>query len=177
MNNFKEISPDKLHKNPFQMIGKDWMLITAGDKNKVNTMTASWGGLGVMYGKNVAFIVVRPQRFTKEFIDREETFSLSFLDKEYRDVMNYLGTVSGRNEDKIEKSGLTLAHSGDTPYFSEASNVLICKKLFKQQMEGDSLLEERYQSTFYSNMDYHVLYIAEITKSLQATRKMPVDES
>jgi flavin reductase (DIM6/NTAB) family NADH-FMN oxidoreductase RutF len=171
MNTFKEITPDLLRKNPFQMIGKDWMLITAGDELQVNTMTASWGGLGVMYGKNVAYIVVRPQRYTKEFIDKYDTFSLSFLDKEYRDTLNYLGTVSGRNEDKIGKSGLTLTYSEHTPYFGEATNVLICKKLFRQTMEGDSLLEEKLNHTWYSNKDYHVLYIAEITKVFQATRK------
>ena len=176
MNTFKEISPDMLRKNPFQMIGKEWMLITAGDKNKANTMTASWGGLGVMYGKNVAFVVIRPQRYTKEFIDREETFSLSFLDKEYKQTLNYLGTVSGRNEDKIAKSGLTLEYSGDTPYFSEASLVFICKKLYVQNMEGDSILEERYRHNFYPSNDFHTLYIAEITQTLQAIRKPQGEE-
>ncbi|MBB2182543.1 flavin reductase [Lachnospiraceae bacterium MD1] len=170
MNNFKEILPVKLRKNPFQIIGKDWMLVTAGNKNGVNTMTASWGGLGVMYGKNVAYVVIRPQRYTKEFIDREETFSLSFLDKQYRKILNYLGTVSGRNENKIEKSGLTVAFSDETPYFGEADYVMICKKLFAQPMSGDSLIDEKLDSTWYSNKDYHVLYIAEITRILQATR-------
>jgi flavin reductase (DIM6/NTAB) family NADH-FMN oxidoreductase RutF len=170
MNNFKEISPEVLRKNPFHLIGKEWMLITAGDEDKVNTMTASWGGLGVMYGKNVAFIVIRPQRYTKEFIDREETFSLSFLAKEHRDELNYLGSVSGRTEDKIKKSGLTLVRSGDTPYFNEASHVLICKKLFRQTLEGESLLDENLENTWYPNKEFHTLYIAEITKALQVTR-------
>lgn len=170
MNNFKEISPLMLKKNPFEVIGKDWMLITAGNKDKVNTMTASWGGLGVMYGKNVAYIVVRPQRYTKEFLDREDTFSLSFLDKNYKDVLNYLGTVSGRNEDKIAKSGLTLSFDDQTPYFREANQVLICKKLYRQPMNGESILIEKLNSTWYPAKDYHILYIAEITKALQATR-------
>ena len=130
MNQYKIITADQFRKNPFKLIGKDWMLVTAGNEEKVNTMTASWGGLGVMYGKNVAFIVIRPQRYTKEFIDREDTFSLSFLDKKYRKTLNYLGTVSGRNEDKITKSGLTLARYENTPYFDEADHVLICKNYF-----------------------------------------------
>jgi flavin reductase (DIM6/NTAB) family NADH-FMN oxidoreductase RutF len=170
MNNFKEISPEQLRKNPFQSIGKEWMLVTAGDKDKANTMTASWGGLGVMYGKPVAFIVIRPQRYTKEFIDREETFSLSFLEKEYKKTLNYLGTVSGRVEDKLVKSGLTLEYSDDTPYFNEAGHVMICKKLFKQTLRGDSLLDGKLDNTWYPNGDYHDLYIAEITKVLKATR-------
>jgi flavin reductase (DIM6/NTAB) family NADH-FMN oxidoreductase RutF len=170
MNNFKEIAPEQLRKNPFQSIGKEWMLVTAGDKDKANTMTASWGGLGVMYGKPVAFIVIRPQRYTKEFIDREETFSLSFLEKEYKKTLNYLGTVSGRAEDKLGKSGLTLEYSDNTPYFNEAGHVMICKKLFKQTLRGDSLLDAKLDNTWYPNGDYHDLYIAEITKVLKATR-------
>lgn len=170
MNHFKEISPEALRKNPFQAIGKEWMLITAGDETKVNTMTASWGGLGVMYGKNVAFIVIRPQRFTKEFIDREETFSLCFFEKEYRKTLNYLGTVSGQNEDKITKSGLTLVRSDQTPYFDEASHILICKKLFMQPLSGDALLYKELNKTWYPNEDYHTLYIAQITKVLRVTR-------
>jgi len=170
MNIFKEIAPETLRKNPFQIIGNEWMLITAGDKSKVNTMTASWGGLGVMYGKNVAFIVIRPQRYTKEFIDREDTFSLSFLEKEYKNTLNYLGSVSGRTEDKIAKSGLTLDYLDNTPYFNEARNVLICKKLFEQPLTVDSLIDDKLIRTWYPNGDFHTLYIAEITKVLKVTR-------
>ncbi|MGB4661487.1 MAG: flavin reductase [Mobilitalea sp.] len=170
MNHFKEISPETLRKNPFHWIGKEWMLITAGEESKVNSMTASWGGFGVMYGKDVAFIVIRPQRYTKEFVDKEDTFSLSFFDKPYRDILNYMGMVSGRNEDKIALSGLTLARTDNTPYFNEAKHVLICKKLFQQEMSGDSLLDDKLKSTWYPTEEYHTLYIAEITKALQATK-------
>lgn len=170
MNNFKEISPEQFRKNPFQLIGKEWMLVTAGDKYKVNTMTASWGGLGVMYGKNVAYTVIRPQRYTKEFVDKEETYSLSFLDKNYKKIMSYLGSVSGRSEDKITKSGLTIDWSDETPYFNEADHVLICKKLFKQTLDGASLLNPKLDSTWYTNKDYHILYISEIIKVLKVTK-------
>lgn len=170
MNHFKEVIPEVVRKNPFQAIGKEWMLITAGNQDKVNTMTASWGGLGVMYGKNVVFALVRPQRYTKEFIDNEDSFSICFLDKSYKEVLKYLGSVSGRTENKIEKSGLTVAFEGDTPYFAEASLVFLCKKMVKQPLEVDSLLQENLDLTYYPNKDYHVIYIAEIVKTLQATR-------
>ena len=117
MKQWKEIAPEALEKSPFQMIGKDWMLVTAEKDGKANTMTASWGGLGVMWGKNVAFIVIRPQRYTKEFIDGSDTLSLSFYDESFRKQLSYLGAVSGRDEDKIAKAGLTLTHDGETPYF------------------------------------------------------------
>jgi len=170
MNNFKEIKPELIRKNPFSAIGKEWMLIAAGNREKQNAMTASWGGLGVMFGKNVAFVFVRPQRYTKEFMDSEETFSLSFLDKEYRKVLNYFGTVSGRDEDKIAKSGLTVSYHGTTPYFGEANLVLICKKLFVQQLDDSAMINEKVDSTWYPQKDYHTLYIAEITNVLQECR-------
>lgn len=112
--NFKEMKPEELQKNPFTMIGKEWLLVTAEKDGKANTMTASWGGMGVMWGKNTAFIVLRPQRYTKEFIDSTETFSLSVLDESFRKTYGYLGSVSGRDEDKIAKSGLTIIHEGAT---------------------------------------------------------------
>ena len=168
MKQFKEVTPELMRKNPFELIGKDWMLVTAGNDEKVNTMTASWGGLGVMWGKNVAFIVIRPQRYTKEFIDREDTFSLSFFDKDFRKELNYLGSTSGRDEDKINNAGLTVVNTDQTPYFDEANLVFICKKLFQQPFEENSFLDENFSSTFYPNKDFHTLYIAEITKIIQS---------
>lgn len=170
MDHFKEISPEQLRKNTFQMIGKDWMLITAGNENKINTMTASWGGLGIMYGKEVAYIVIRPQRYTREFVDQEATFSLSFLDKSYRKTLNYLGSVSGRDEDKIKKSGLTVEWLDSTPCFEEASFILECKKLYRQPLNTDCLLDEKLNKTWYRNNDTHILYIAEITKVLKRVK-------
>lgn len=98
---FKEISIDTLKINPFHKISKEWMLITAGDEKKSNTMTASWGGVGIMWGKNVATAYIRPQRYTKEFVDNSEYFTLSFLPEEKREALNVCGRVSGRDvEDK-----------------------------------------------------------------------------
>lgn len=171
MNQYKIISAEQFRKNPFQLIGKDWMLITAGNEEKTNTMTASWGGLGVMYGKNVAYVVIRPQRYTKEFVDREDTFSLSFFDKDHRETLNYLGTVSGLSEDKIAKSGLTLVRYEDTPYFDEANHVLICKKLFRQPLNTEGILDKKLTNTWYRNGDYHTLYIAEITNILRISHE------
>lgn len=162
----KEIQPEQFDKNVFQMIGKDWMLVTAETDGKVNTMTASWGGAGVMWGKNVAFVVIRPQRYTKEFIDASDTFSLSILDNSYRKTLNYLGTVSGRDEDKIQKSGLTVEHSGNTPYFKEANTVLLLKKLYHQEMSPDCFIDKSLIEKWYPNADYHTLYVAEIEKIL-----------
>ena len=93
---FKEIKIEELSFNPFTKIAKEWMLITAGDEEKSNTMTASWGGLGIMWGKNVATAYIRPQRYTKEFVDNSDTFTLSFLSEEYRKALSVCGTISGK---------------------------------------------------------------------------------
>ena len=162
----KSIKPEELQKNVFSMIGKEWLLVTAEKEGQVNTMTASWGGLGVMWGKNVAFIVLRPQRYTKEFVDAGGTFSLSVLDEEYRKTLNYLGTVSGRNEAKVAKSGLTVEHAEGTPYFGEANTVLICRKLYAQQYDPSCFIDKSCDERWYPEKDYHTMYIAEIEKVL-----------
>lgn len=166
MSEFKVIKSTEIDTNVCKLIGKDWMLVTAKKDNQVNTMTASWGGLGVMWGRDVVYTVIRPQRFTKEFIDSSTHFSLSFYDNNYRDTLSYLGKVSGRDEDKISKSGLTIAEELDTPYFEEAKLVLICKKMFAQPLGEYNFLDPSLIEKWYPNKDYHQLYIAEIEKVL-----------
>lgn len=164
---FQEIKPGELQKNPFTMIGKEWLLVTAQKDGKSNTMTASWGGVGVMWGKEVAFLVIRPQRYTKEFIDGSETLSLCVLDEAYRKTLGYLGSVSGRMEDKITKSGLSVVHEGDTPYFEEANTVLICKKLYAQEYRPECFLDAEPAKKWYPDNDFHTMYICEIQKVLK----------
>lgn len=166
MDKFTEIKTEELNESPFKLIGKDWMLITAKKDDKVNTMTASWGGLGVMWGKDVAYIVVRPQRYTKEFIDNSDTFSLTFFDDEYKKTLGYLGKVSGRDEDKISNSNLTLNTCENTPYFEEGKVVLVCKKLYGQYLDPKCFLEDGIDERWYPEKDYHMLYIAEIKNVL-----------
>lgn len=166
MSKFVEIKPEDLNQSPFKLIGSDWMLITAEKDNKVNTMTASWGGFGVMWGKNVAYIVLRPQRYTKGFVDSADTFSLTFFDNSFKKQLGYLGSVSGRNEDKLSKVELTVAHSDSTPYFEEANIAVICKKLYAQGFNPESFIAKECDEKWYPEKDYHTLYIAEIEKIL-----------
>lgn len=168
MNTLNEVPVTSLSFNPFEKIGKEWMLITAGDEQKANTMTASWGGLGVMWGKNVVYIVVRKTRYTKEFIDKNDTFSLTFLPEEYRSALNYLGTVSGRDEDKISKAGLHPDYADNTPFFSEGNLVLICRKLSASPITPDQFIDNTIEEKWYKDGNFHTLYIGEITKILAA---------
>lgn len=161
----QEWNPEQWDKNVFEAIGKQWMLITAGGE-KVNTMTASWGGMGVLWGKKVVYAFIRPQRYTKEFVDGSDTFSLSFLGEEYRKQLQYLGKASGRDEDKIKISGLTVAREGNTPYFSEAEAVLVCKKLYAQELNPECFVTAGEDEMWYPQKDYHTMYVGEITKLL-----------
>ncbi|MBE6903769.1 MAG: flavin reductase family protein [Ruminococcaceae bacterium] len=163
---FKEITPAELEKNAFTLIGNDWLLITAAKGDKVNTMTASWGGLGFLWNKNVAYIFIRPQRYTKEFVDSSDTLSLCVLDGSRRDDLNYLGKVSGRDEDKIKKCALTPLFDNQTPYFEESKLVLICKKLFAQELKEDSFIQKDIIERYYPSKDYHTMYVVEIEKIL-----------
>lgn len=166
MPQFIEISPIEFEKSPFKLIGQDWMLITAEKEGKINTMTASWGGFGVMWNKNVAYIAIRPQRYTKEFIDNSNEFSLTFLNKNYKSVLSYLGSTSGRDENKIENSKLTIAHNDDIPYFEEAEIVIFCNNLYAQEFRPDCFINQELNILMYPDADHHTFYIAEINKIL-----------
>ena len=164
---FREIKIEELSFNPFTKIGKEWMLITAGDENKSNTMTASWGGLGIMWGKNVATAYIRPQRYTKEFVDNSDTFTLSFFSEDYRKALSYCGTVSGKNvEDKWSEAGLNPYYVNGTTAVEEADMIFVCKKLYAQDMLPECFVETECDTKWYPEKDYHTMYIGEIVKVL-----------
>lgn len=164
MNLWKEISANELTINPFNKIGKDWMLVTAGDEKNMNTMTASWGSLGIMWGKPVVYTFIRPQRYTKEFIDSHDTFSLCFFDESYRKTLSYLGTVSGRDENKVEKSNLKPCFIDGIPCFEESNLVIIAQKLYVQNMNPDCFIDSSLDNQWYAAKDYHTMYVSEIKK-------------
>lgn len=168
MSSFIEITPKELQSNPFKLIGKDWMLITVKKAldNKVNTMTAAWGGFGFIWGKDVVYIVIRPQRYTKEFVDTSDYFSLTFFEESFKETLSYLGTKSGRDEDKIKNSNLTISYENDIPYFKESNIAILCKKLYAQDMKPECFIEKGLDQRWYPESDHHTLYIAEIEKVL-----------
>ena len=163
----REIAAENINENIFKLIGKDWMLVAAQKDGKTNAMTASWGFVGVMWGKNCLITAIRPQRYTKEFIDGSDTFSITILPDGYRDTLNYFGSVSGRDEDKIAKSGLTVEKCENTPYFAEGKLVLICRKMFAQEIKAESFIDKEALEKWYTNNDLHTLYVAEIVKVLE----------
>ncbi len=164
---FKEVAIESLEFNPFTKISKEWMLVTAGDEKRSNTMTASWGGVGIMWAKNVVTAYIRPQRYTKEFMDANEYFTISFLPEEQRKALQICGSVSGKNvEDKWKEAGLTPYYVDKTTGVEEAEMIFVCKKLYHQTMNPECFDEKENDTKWYPEKDYHEMYIAEITKVL-----------
>lgn len=166
MSEFRSIPPEELKLNPFQAIGKDWMLVTPAKDESANPMTASWGGMGVLWAKPVAYVFLRPQRLTRELVDSLDGFSLNILDGSYREQYGICGSKSGRDIDKMQVCGFDKCMEGDVPYIAQAHTVLVCKKLYRQQLEPGLFLHPTMNGEFYPENDHHFLYVAEITKVL-----------
>ncbi|MCL1858303.1 MAG: flavin reductase [Oscillospiraceae bacterium] len=168
--NYKEINPKELQGNIFELIDDKWFLITAAKKGgRYNTMTASWGGMGIMWGKPVVWCVIRPVRYTYEFIEEADYYTISFYPDEYRKALNILGTKSGRDGDKVAESGFTpnaiiiedKPVKKDVVFFEEADTVFICKKLYYQDINPDQFIDKDLDKN-YPKKDYHRMYFGEI---------------
>lgn len=167
MHAFQPFPTDLLELNPFTKIGTEWMAVTAGDSEKVNTMTASWGTIGVLWGKNVVSVFIRDSRYTKEFIDKQKTFSLTFFDPKLKSALKYFGAVSGRNEDKIASAKMNIGYAKDgTPYIDEGNLILICRKLSATKISPDQFIDAEIDDAWYKDKDYHTMYVAEVTEVL-----------
>ena len=163
---FKKMDPRVLDKNVFSAIGDQWMLITAGTAEQCNTMTASWGGLGVIWGAPAATCYIRPQRYTKEFVDREDYFTLSFFGEDCRKALRLCGSKSGRDTDKVKECGFTVQTADcGAPYFAQAELVLVCRKRFAQPLDPDNIPQD-IKERWYPEKDYHTMYIGEIIEIL-----------
>lgn len=167
----KEISVSELQFNPMTMIAKEWMLVTAGNEQRgYNTMTASWGHLGSIWGHGgglpTAVVYLRPQRYTKEFVDREELFTITVFPEECRKALGYLGSHSGRDGDKVAAAGLTPVFEGDYTYFAEAKLTLVCRKLYRAPIVPEGFLDKGIIDEYYPQRDFHDMYIGEIIKVL-----------
>lgn len=160
------------------MFGKDWCLICAGnERNGFNAMTIAWGQLGAIWDRKTdkskiiiptATVFLRPQRYTKEFFDREEYFSICAFDKSWKKALAYMGTHSGRDEDKVPKVGLTPVFSDDTTSFAEAKLVVVCRKLYHAPLLESGFNDTAIVEQNYPQRDFHEMYVGEIVKVLTA---------
>ena len=150
----------------FQQFDKKWALLTAGTQDKFNTMTISWGGLGTIWNKPVATVYVRLSRYTHEFMDDNEFFTVSFYPEAYRKELGVLGSKSGRDIDKMKESGLTARVLENGVTFEEAEVTLVCRKLFKQTLLPENMPED-IAKTMYGDGDLHDMYIGEVVDIIQ----------
>ena len=168
---FREISPSEIGGNVIDMIGREWMLVTAakdgareGDVcgSTYNTMTASWGGIGVLWNKNVSFVFIRDSRYTLEFVDGNDYYSLSFFGGSHQKELLYCGRNSGRDVDKMKETGLEPVFGDKAPGFAQAEIVLVCRKLYRQSMTAESFLDKELIDKFYADSDWHEIFVGEI---------------
>ena len=162
-NDLRKIEPQDINQNPFTLIDDDWFLLSAGDLHAFNTMTASWGGVGILWNKPVVFCFVRPQRYTYKFIESNELFTMSFFDDSHRDALSLCGKVSGRQTDKMKATGLTPMESPKGSVFYEQAKLMLeCRKLYYSDIIPENFMIEGINSN-YPKKDYHRMYIGEIT--------------
>ena len=161
---FKEIKAKDLGENFIKSIADEWMLITAGNEDGYNMMTASWGFVGEMWGNDTVIAAVRPQRYTMEFIDKSDYFTLSFYGDK-KDIHKVCGSLSGRDVNKTEMTGLTPVFSDDTVYFDEARLVIICKKQYVAPLTENGFIDKQILDKWY-NGDLHNMIFGKIEKVL-----------
>ena len=146
---------------PFEAIGKKWTLITAEKNGVVNTMTASWCGIGVLWSKNVLTIYIRPQRYTREFVDASDYFTVTLFDG-YLKELGVLGTKSGRDGDKIAEVGFHVETVGGQPTFREGKTAIVCKKLYRGKLAPENFVATAIVDSCYPKEDFHYVYVGEI---------------
>lgn len=152
----------------FTLFDKKWAIITSGDKFVgFNGMTVSWGGLGTLWNKPVAYIFVRKSRFTHEFMEKSDSVTISFMNEKYKNEMIIFGRKSGRDIDKFKETNLHPCFEPDYNgyYVAEAECVLKCKKLMSSDIEYDKL-PENIQKDFYPDKDIHTMYVVEVKQYL-----------
>lgn len=162
---FKQINVRDIKNNLVKMISDDWMLISAGNAEASNTMTASWGFMGEMWHKDCAAVVIRPSRHTYKFTEENDYFSLCFFDEQYRDALKLCGSKSGRDIDKIKATGLTPVYSDGTVYYEQANTVVICRKMYAADLDPAAFTDKEALDS-YGGTNYHRVYVGEIVKVL-----------
>jgi len=169
---FETIDIESVNENFFSLLNNDWMLVTAGEMDDFNTMTASWGTLGMLWNKPVAVIFVRPHRYTYEFVEKYPYFTLSFFETRYKDILNYCGQHSGKNVDKVKETGLIpyVLPSGAVT-FEQARLIIECRKLYFDDLKHDHFIDKEIIHRAYPSKDFHRFYIGEIMQCYQLAQK------
>lgn len=164
-----KINFTSLQQNPAELIGKQWMLITAGTPQAFNCMTASWGGLGFLWNRPVAFVFVRPNRHTAVFLDEQPAFTLSFMPEKYREDLIFCGRNSGRDVDKMASTALNpITTESGLVAMEDADLVLECRKMAVATMQESDFMDfsEVSPQWYDPTNPLHKVYICEIMSTL-----------
>lgn len=163
MSSFRKLSPYDIPDNVFKLLDKDWMLITSGDINNFNTMTASWGHLGVIWNLPVAIAYIRPQRHTYGFANENADYTLCFFDEKYRNILKYCGSKSGRDHDKIKETGLLPVETlRGNIFFEQARMIMECRKIYQDDLRKENFHIPEIAEKIYPSGDFHRFYMGEI---------------
>ena len=166
MHVFQPVNPEDIENSAYRFVGEK-IIISSIKDGKVNAVAAGWGGVGYVWNKRVTFIFVRKSRYTAECIDESGEYSISFMDQDqYRGALKYLSMVSGRDEDKIAGSRLTVNYDDGIPFIDEAREVITCKVIYKQGLDQDCFVDKNIIDELYKDGDYHFVYAGEVKKIL-----------
>ena len=153
----------------FSAFNKQWALLTAGDMDRHNAMTISWGSMGTLWGKSVVTVYVKPVRYTHSFMDSSDTFTVSFFPEEYRKALMLLGTKSGRDGDKLSEAGLTPLPVGTGVGYAEAKLTLVCKKIYTLPFDRAGIPQEAIRA-FYETEQPHTMFVGEVLEIREAAK-------
>lgn len=163
---FKEIAFTDVKENVVDLLKNQWALVTAGNNDGLNTMTVSWGAVGELWAMDMATIYIRPQRYTVNYLEENDYFTISFFDSKYHSALAFCGAKSGKDVDKVKETGLTPALNESAPYFEEAKLVLVCKKVAKGEFKPEQMLDKSIIDKQYPAKDFHYIYYGAIEKVL-----------
>ncbi|NOU16385.1 MAG: flavin reductase family protein [Bacteroidales bacterium] len=163
LKDYTDLDPYKINENIFNLLDNKWMLITSGTKEHFNMMTASWGGMGVLWNKAVVTIFIRPQRYTYKFVEENSSFNVCFFNQEYKPALNFCGTKSGRDFDKVKEAGLNpVITPNNSITFKEAYLSIDCIKLYSDDLKSSNFIDKSLIDKIYPSKDFHRFYIGEI---------------
>lgn len=164
---FREIEFTQIKDNFVDLLKNRFALVTAGNSEKFNTMTVSWGAVGELWGKDMVTVYIRPQRYTEEFLNQEDYFTVSFYPESMKQTIHGVcGSKSGRDTDKVAETGLTPVLDDKAPYFEQAEIVVVCKKAAKSKFDPEDFIDETVDEKWYPNKDYHFIYYGAVEKVL-----------
>ncbi len=164
---FEKVNVDELMMSPTKEIGKNWGILTGTSREGFNSMTVSWGSIGVLWSRPCVFAFVRPGRYTYRFLEGGEYFSLAILPEGFHEKASVFGSKSGRDVDKYAVSGFSVCEENGVKYPAEAETVFICKKIAASDVTPEWFIDENIDGDNYPKKDYHRMYVGEIISVLK----------